>query len=1158
MFINFLPNNIFGQECLGLLEEDTPDEILRFGQSCDKISDDYINNYRLMESYIPDMDDTPIKYVNVNFNIWQKDDGTGSFENIPEHIERLNTIANWVSESFFGANIAPSDPRDGVIDLPHTKIKIVLTGIYFYQNTQLYNSGSGGSLNSAVISEFPERKSSLNIHFMASLADGGSGYTAYPSTTNGDFGDRYVVEGASPSNPGADWATAQSIAHELSHNFGLLHLYEPTCCHENCDINNIDFLSDVFDLSLPLCSDNCVCFHDYGWDCDVNDPTNTCTNNMMGGTKSQRYFSPLQLGRMHRAFSLRNVRKYTWGYSEVAHNITSDELWDFSFKTYKDIVVKSGATLTITCELQLVPQAKVVIEKGGRLILDGGVITRGVNSTEPWQGIYVQGDKTLRQSPSSNMGQLIIKNGGTIEYAATAVHNYALDEDGNIDWNSTGGIIKTYGGAQFLNNKRDVEFLSYQNYAGSSPVNDKSYFKETTFSVTEILPDEQQPLDRITMWQVDGIKIWGCDFSSSTEYVLGLRGSGISANDASFVVESYEDTPTTFTNLTKGIEVENYNDYYTISVNKAQFNNLYAGIFMLDVMEASITENTFNVLPSLLNKSPYGLFMVGCSGYKVEENVFSNETSGETNSLGIVVSNKNLEADNDLYRNEFFDLNTGILVMGANGNGSIFEPTGLEVLCNRFTNSLSSYTDFGLTNKGSVSFQQGKDNGQANGPAGNIFSAMACNHENSLFVSDDSFYYTYNHHSNPEATPGSGCYTTNHVLLNGVQIDYTNWETEACPSKLGSDDEIQLPSKKLAVEDSKATLTVLKAEYETVVDGGGSTDLLAVVENPLNSSYAVRSELKSASPYLSDEVLDAAILRNPALNAWHLAEIMMANAPVSPMVWETFEQNTTMPDFLFNYVYYYQENGGTSSRAELEMQMKTQVDIKEKASSDYVRGQMLIDDNENKNQKILELYAVDNDNLAIRRKVAAMVSSGDFSSARELLSAYNENPVTDAYATVQGMVIDINETGNNPTAGEINTLYTIANGEKFGKYKAQAILAQVDGAEFEHPIVLPDPNQKSGVVNKKGSRPVEIVPILASYPNPGDKLMHFTFQLPAELNSAIIEVYNIDGRLMEQIDVSAGIGIYEYDTANLKAGTYISSLLVNGDKVATHKFQVQH
>jgi len=836
--------------------------------------------------------------------------------------------------------------------------------------------------------------------------------------------------------------------------------------------------------------------------------------------------------------------------------VDQDATWDTPRDITGNITVTNGADLLISSSIYMSANKFITIEKGSKLTIDGGTITNACGNF--WGGIFVQGDKTLRQSPSSNMGQLIVKNEGTIEYASTAVRNYALNENGDTDWISTGGIIKTYSGAQFLNNKRDAEFLSYQNYAGTSPINDKSYFQETSFAVTELLPNDQKPLDRITMYQVDGIKIKACDFSSSTEYVMGLRGDGIYAIDASFVVESYQDNPSTFTNLAKGIEVENYNDYYTISVNKAQFNDLPAGIFMLDVMEASITENQFSIFTSSTFKSPYGLYMVGCSGYKVEENVFTGEAITGSTPLGIVVKNKNLEADNDLYRNEFFNLHSGILVMGKNSNESFSKPTGLEILCNRFYNLLLNYSDFALTNSGSVSFQQGKDDGKTTGPAGNIFSAMACNKENSLFVSDDSFYYAYNHHSNAEATPGPGCYTADHVLLNNTSQGYTNWATDACPSKLGSDDEIELPDNKLAVEGSKAELVVLKAEYETVVDGGGSTDLLAMVENPLNSSYTVRSELKSASPYLSDEVLDAAIMRNPALNAWHMAEIMMANAPVSPMVWGTFEQNTTMPNFLFNYVYYYQQNGGTSSRAELEMQMKTQVDIKEKASSDYVRGQMIKEDNTDKNQKILELYALDNDNLAIRRKVAALTSAGAFADAQELLSAYNENPEVDAYTTVQDIVITMHETGNNPTAGEINNLYEIANGEKFGKYKAQAILAYVDGAEFDHPIILPDPNQKSGTAGKKGRRPVEIVPILASYPNPGDKLMHFTFQLPAELNSAIIEVYNIDGRLVEQLDVSAGIGIFEFNTTDLKAGTYISSLLVNGDKVATHKFQVQH
>jgi len=137
---------------------------------------------------------------------------------------------------------------------------------------------------------------------------------------------------------------------------------------------------------------------------------------------------------------------------EMANNceplvVNSDETWDAEVENICGIVVKAGATLTINGEVKLSKNSKVVVEKGAKLIVDGGKLTKLYNNL--WQGIFVQGDKTLRQAPSSNMGQLIVKNGGTIEYAGTAVHNFALNEDGSTDWNSTGGIIKTYAGAQF-------------------------------------------------------------------------------------------------------------------------------------------------------------------------------------------------------------------------------------------------------------------------------------------------------------------------------------------------------------------------------------------------------------------------------------------------------------------------------------------------------------------------------------------------------------------------------------------------------------------------------------------------------------------------------------------------------------------------------------
>lgn len=837
--------------------------------------------------------------------------------------------------------------------------------------------------------------------------------------------------------------------------------------------------------------------------------------------------------------------------------VDQDESWDTPRDITGNVTITNNSDLTITSEVYMATSKHITIETGSQLIVDGGTITNACGSL--WAGIYVQGDNTLRQTPTSNMGKLTVENGGVISNATTAVHNFSLKPNGSTNYSSTGGIIYTGSNAQFISNKRDVEFLAYQNHTSSgAPTTDRSSFIQTTFATTELLANGNSPSVHVTMWKVDGVKFRGCTFSSTDDYSLNNRGKGIYALDAAFKVYDYSSTPTLFTNLNTGIEVQNYDDYYSIDVNNSEFELTPYGIKMLGVMEASITENIFNV-PSE-GVTPYGLYMLECSGYKVEENQYYGASPLSSTGLGIVVKNKNMEDDNDIYRNEFFDLSIGVLVNGKNGSESFVTPTGLEILCNKYNLSQFGYYDFAMTDKGVVSFQQGTANGFITGPAGNVFSNNSCNAENSLFVSNNSYYFNYNHHANAETTPQNGCFTSSHITLSNSGILLTNlnieWEN-ACPSKLGSDHESELPGVKSLAESSSLEIETLTTSYETVVDGGDPDLIIQTINSPLGTSYLVRTELISYSPFLSDEVLMASINRFPELNHWHLAEVIIANSPISNNVWMEFEANSTMPDFLFNHVLSYQQVGSVSPRGVLEMQIKAQVDIKERASSNFVRGQMKINDNDLKNQEIIDFYALDDSKLAVRRKVAALVSLGNFTEASTVLSVYDGNVEYDAYSTVQEIVIAINEGLDSLNEADITTLYDIANGEKYGKYRAQAILVEKDGAQFDHPITLPNPSDKS-LYKKPNKRNIEVTPILATYPNPADDKLYFTIQLPVELESAYIEIYTMAGKFVKRLNVSNSFGIVELETSDLNSGMYISTLLVNQQTVSSQNFVIQH
>jgi hypothetical protein len=91
------------------------------------------------------------------------------------------------------------------------------------------------------------------------------------------------------------WGASRTLTHELGHNLDLRHTYPPADGAETCNQSSQEYLSDFFDSSHGGGTD---CLHDGDWGCDIQDTTNTCTNNIMGGVnQGSYYFSPLQIGK---------------------------------------------------------------------------------------------------------------------------------------------------------------------------------------------------------------------------------------------------------------------------------------------------------------------------------------------------------------------------------------------------------------------------------------------------------------------------------------------------------------------------------------------------------------------------------------------------------------------------------------------------------------------------------------------------------------------------------------------------------------------------------------------------------------------------------------------------------------------------------------------
>lgn len=363
-----------------------------------------------------------IRTIRLAINIWQKDDGSENFPQTDFVLERIDQMFIWLNRIFANA-VRPVRPIEGVDYLRDSHIRFELMSVRFHRNSDLHrvDCGFGQRLNRFVFEHYPDQREFLNIHFNRGYCMGASGYANYPSGRDMEA-DSYIVTLIRDGFDSEDynfWPLMLHLAHELGHNLDLRHPYNS----EHCSFSHPDFLFDLFGFEQQSWCDNprfnCdVCFHDGGWSCDLTDSLTSCTNNIMGGNKSSGSITPLQMGRMNRALSMRSVRKYAWGYSDEAFVVEYDQLWSFNKKFYQDIIINEGVTLVLTGTLEMVPEARIIISPGGRLIIQDGLITNALYSKDFWQGVFIRQKKVpwyLRWFRSPEKGELVIAGDGKVE-----------------------------------------------------------------------------------------------------------------------------------------------------------------------------------------------------------------------------------------------------------------------------------------------------------------------------------------------------------------------------------------------------------------------------------------------------------------------------------------------------------------------------------------------------------------------------------------------------------------------------------------------------------------------------------------------------------------------------------------------------------------------
>jgi hypothetical protein len=797
----------------------------------------------LIQSYIPN-NVSPVITIPVNINVWRKDDGTGNWwQDTPAFRDSLQLAFDYL-------NIMYSQNVPYTLNIPNTqfivdtKVRFIIDTVYYYNNTEMAYKKTPSPFAEFLLAHYPERLNHFNYHLSIDSAANYSGYSSgydyqYPS-----------IVSVHQNNSQSLYVFAQHMAHEFGHNFGLGHTYNS----ETYIISDPEFLWDVFGTETQTwCTapPTEVCFHEGGWDCVISDPSTTCTNNIMGGTKESRHFSALQCGRIRRALHVSSLRKFAYGETTPPDlHICNNKLIDHTIRHYQTIIIDSGATLTITCRLEMSPGTRIIVRPGGKLIVDGGTLTSAC-SNEMWQGIEVVGDRTKRQLPQYQ-GTVELKNGAVIENALCGIRT-GLRED-TITFATTGGIVKA-DSSYFVNNRCAVEMNSYTNrLPNGSPTSNVSHFYNCSFEVDNnnlFAANSCSFRDHVVLWEVWNIKIKGCSFSNSTNEQNDRRHA-IYIHDAGLTLDTYcnsemsipegcecpdiNSTYNEFSGFSTAVEVNTSGGQHSVEINSARFTNNEVGICINGNHYATITRNRFDMTaPTFRYVS--GLVLNNCTGYKVEGNSYKgvvNYVNGIT--TGILVNNNN-SSQNIIYRDTFNTLTYGLEFLSNN--------RGVQAQCNTFD---GDGTDIYVCRMSTMSSSQGS----LQISAGNMFNHIyGFNIQNKGFSNIDYYY---------SGTPASNNIYYPTIYSSNVTLLSSNLANPCTPTLCNNNNN----------NPRLAGFSGMMDSYTAALDSIGANDDSPLQgENlPLTDMARNLSEIYYAAvrSILSDTVLDL-----NALEQWHSA-----------------------------------------------------------------------------------------------------------------------------------------------------------------------------------------------------------------------------------------------------------------------------------------------
>jgi hypothetical protein len=842
-------------------------------------------------------------------------------------------------------------------------------------------------------------------------------------------------------------------------------------------------------------------------------------------------------------------------YTGGSETLEQNKKWKITMLLEKSIIIPAGITLTIeNCRVYLPTEAKIVVERGGTLVLDGATLTSACNDL--WWGVEVHGDSRYEQLDGVQ-GKIILKNDAVIEKARKAIFCGKNIENTYPEWAYTGGIVDATD-AWFINNRYGAMFWIY-------PFENVSTFTNCKFQTTEILADGSSPEFFMTMVKVHGIDIGGCSFKNliNSAPFMHNQGSAIFALDAGFEIYATNppfNTRSQFNNLEYGIFAMKYAEDLEILIQDGLFIGNLTGVYASGIEGLKLYLNSFDVyrLDVHSNYIYGGVYLDHCTGYEIQENKFFGQTSAAEQVVGLTVNNSG-EAYNILNNNIFNHLHIGTLAQNQNRSNDLY--AGLKIICNDYTDNkydIAITGHEGCKDCGIALYQGGPGD-----PAGNLFSLSG----NFLYsdIHNEGTSIQYYHHDKDDLHPPNPwipSYVSPNVTLIKLDIQYdVSYCNSQIPQGMTKSQYVYLYNDFTTISDS------LKNLLDQLIDGGDTETLdMEITNSEPEEALELRSELIGKSPFLSDTILIKSALKEDVLPPAMVKEIMVANpqSAKSDKVMEALEnRENPIPEYMMEEIMLGRDTIGQKELIEAEY---SNAGFQKEIILNRLISLYRADTLNSGMDSIVQLLTNHNTISAKYRLMMTYLELNDTASAKNiLLNIPQQFALTSSQALVYDHWSDYLETilvlkKNSLMLPEMDSLQ-VGKLVELAQYEDQPgclagnILHFLGKMELHPNYILPGNELKSmpdaESINKTGKQNKE--QYFKLYPNPAKNYIVVEYILSDMSTNGVLYVYDSSGKLKFMTELPPNKHDVIIQTKDWSDGIYLFNFTSNGQYKQSEK-----